>query len=289
MAHHLSFLFCLILSLVLFRVPLAILLNSSLSDERYSHVFFILLISVCLIYFRRGRVYKESRFCFWGVPALLLGIALYWIFQRPQLFSDGNDYLSGSVFAILLTWVAAFFLCYGLKPLRAARFPLCFLLLMIPMPTFLLGPVVGALQRGSADATRVLFRIFGVPAVWQGLDFSLRDYRFEIAVECSGIRSCLVLFVTSILAGHLFLRSIWAKVCLSLFTIFVAIFKNGVRIATVTYLTSYVDKSYYDSWVHRNGGAPFSLVALAILVPLLLALQKAERHGRRIDGDQAKA
>jgi exosortase len=156
------------------------------------------------------------------------------------------------------------------------------------MPTILLVLTVGALQRGSADMTHVLFRVFGVPALWQGLDFSLRDYHFEIAVECSGIRSCLVLFVTSILAGHLFLRSIWAKVCFSLFTIFVATFKNAVRIATLSYLTTYVDKAYYYSWVHRSGGAPFSLVALAILVPFLLALQKAEVYPGRIDGDQPK-
>ena len=138
--------------------------------------------------------------------------------------------------------------------------------------------------KGDLRTRIVLFRIFARPHVGR-LDFSLRDYHFEIAVECSGIRSCLVLFVTSILAGHLFLRSISAKVYFSLFTIFAAIFKNAVRIAAVSCLTSYVDKAYYSSWVHRNGGAPFSLVALAILVPFLLALQKAETYPGRIDGD----
>jgi exosortase len=284
---HLSFLFLLTLSFVLFRVPLAILLSASLHDDRYSHVFFILLISACLIYFRRTSVFKESRYCFWGAPLLLLGIALCWIIQRPRLFSDRNDYLSCSVFAIVLTSAAAFFLCYGLKPLCAARFSLCFVLLMIPIPTILLVPTVGALQRGSADMTHVLFRIFGIPSLWQGLEFSLSDYHFEIATECSGIRSSLVLFVTSILVGHLFLRSTWSKVCFSLFTILVAIFKNAVRIVTISYLTTYVDKAYYYSWLHRNGGAPFSLVAMAILVPFLLALQKAETYAGRMQSGQS--
>jgi exosortase len=191
------------------------------------------------------------------------------------------------VFAIVLTSAAAFFLCYGLKPLCAARFSLCFVLLMIPMPTILLVPTVGALQRGSADMTHVLFRIFGIPSLWQGLEFSLSDYHFEIATECSGIRSSLVLFVTSILVGHLFLRSTWSKVCFSLFTILVAIFKNAVRIVTISYLTTYVDKAYYYSWLHRNGGAPFSLVAMAILVPFLLALQKAETYAGRMQSGQS--
>jgi exosortase/archaeosortase family protein len=70
------------------------------------------------------------------------------------------------------------------------------------------------------------------------------------------------------------------KVCFSVLTIFVAIFKNAVRIVTISYLTTYVDKSYYDSWVHRNGGAPFSLIAIAILAPVLWILHNLEQHAK---------
>jgi exosortase len=278
---NLSFLFLLILSFLLFRRPLAILLSASPHDDRYSHVFFIPLISASLVYFQRRMVFQESRYCFQAVPLLLIGIAFFWTIQRPGLFADRNDYLSCSMFAMVLTWVAAFFLCYGWKPLRTALFPLGFLVLMIPMPTILLDRTVDALQRASADVTDALFRIFGVPAFWHGPIFSVGGYQFEIAKECSGIHSCMVLFVTSILVGHLFVRSTWARVCFSLFTILVAIFKNAVRIVTISGLTAYVDQAYYNSWLHRNGGVAFSLVALAILVPLLLALQKAETYARR--------
>ncbi len=282
MGHHASFLFLFALSLVLFRAPLAILLSASLHDDRYSHVFFIPLISACLVYFRRSSTFQESGYCFPAAPLLLPGAALFLFIQRQPLFSDQNDYLSCAVFAIVFTWVAAFLLCYGLKPLRAALFPLCFLLLMIPMPTILLDRAVSALQRGSAETTGVLFRIFGVPALWHGLVFSLNGHHFEIATECSGIHSCLVLFVTSVLVGQLFIRSAWARVCFSLITVLVAIFKNAVRVVTISSLTAYVDEAWYNSWLHRNGGVVFSLVAIAILLPSLLALQKAETYAASI-------
>ena len=278
---HLAFFFLLIFSFLIFRAPLAILLSASLRDDTYSHVLFIPVISACLVFFRRTEVFRESKFCGWGAPLLLLGIALYAISQQRLLFSDRNDYLSASVFAIVFLWVTAFFLCYGPKPLRAALFPLCFLFLMIPMPTILLDRAVGELQKGSAETTRFLFRILGLPAVWHGLDFSLKGYAFEIAKECSGIHSCLVLFLTSILAGNLFLRSGWARVCFSLFSIWVAIFKNAVRIVTISGLTAYVDEAYSNSWLHRDGGVPFSLVAVAILVPFILVLQRAETCNSR--------
>jgi hypothetical protein len=67
-----------------------------------------------------------------------------------------------------------------------------FLLLMIPMPTLLLGPTVGALQRASAGVTHVLFRFAGVPVDWLGLGFTLRGPHFETAKECSGIHSTLI-------------------------------------------------------------------------------------------------
>jgi exosortase len=277
---YLSFLSLLILSFLLFRGPLVIL-GGSLRDDDYSHVLFIPVISACLIYFRRKVVFQQLKYCIWGVPLVLLGIALSLIKQQ-LLFSDRNDYLSFSVFAMVFFWVAAFILCFGMKPLRAALFPLCFLVLMVPMPTILLEQAVGDLQKGSADTTHILFGILGIPAIWQGrVFFSLSGYRFEIAKECSGIHSCLVLFITSILVGHLFVRSLWARVCFSSLTILVAIFKNAVRIVTISGLTAYVDGTYYNGWLHLNGGVPFSLVAMAILVPSLLGLQKAETYAGR--------
>lgn len=274
-SQYLSFLSLLILSFVLFRAPLFIL-GGSLRDNDYSHVLFVPVISACLVYFRRKVVFQHLKYCIWGAPPVLLGIALSFI-KQPLLFSHRNDYLSFSLFAIVFFWVAAFILCFGMRPLRAALFPLCFLVLMIPMPRTLLDQAVGGLQRGSADTTDILFRILGVPAVWHGrIFFSLSGYRFEIAKECSGIHSCLALFVTSILVGHLFVRSPWARMCFSLLAILVAIFKNALRIVTISGLTAYVDAAYQDGWLHRHGGVPFSLVAIAILAPLLLALQKVE-------------
>lgn len=282
MKHHLCFLGLSLLSFVVFRLPLTRLLVASFQDERYSHVLFIPLITLCLVYFRRESIFLDPQYCLsWGAPLFLLELAFSWIAQRPVSFSDQNDYLSFATFSLVCVWVTAFVVSYGTKVLRAARFPLSFLLLMIPMPTVLLEGTVGALQRGSADMTHALFRLVGVPVDWLGLGFSIRGSHFEIAKECSGIHSTLILIVASILAGHLFLRSLVAKVSFSVFTVFVAIIKNAVRIATIACLTVYVDGSYYDGWLHRKGGVVFSVFAWAILVPSLLALRRAERYFRR--------
>lgn len=122
-----------------------------------------------------------------------------------------------------------------------------------------------------------LFKLLGVPVFWQHFKFLLPGVQIEIAEECSGIRSSMALFITSIVAGHLFLHSGWSKGLFSLLTVPVVIFKNAVRIVTISCLGVYVDPSFLHGRLHRYGGLPFSLISLAILAPLLLALQRGER------------
>ncbi len=93
--------------------------------------------------------------------------------------------------------------------------------------------------------TYALFKLFGVPVLWQHFKFVLPGVEIEIAKECSGIRSSLALFITSILAGYVFLQSNWRRVLFSLFTVPVVIFKNAVRIVTISCLGVYVDPVFF--------------------------------------------
>jgi exosortase len=173
--------------------------------------------------------------------------------------------------------MAGFALCYGTESFSAALFPWMFLLFMVPLPVVALDKVVLVLQKGSAVMTFALFKLFGVPVLWRHFKFLLPGVEIEIAQECSGIRSSSALFITSILAGYMFLQSNWRRAVFSLFTIPVVIFKNAVRIVTISCLGVYVDPRFLHGKLHQYGGIPFSLVSLAILVPCLLALQRGER------------
>jgi exosortase len=253
----------------------------SIHDERYSHVVLIPLISLCVVYFERRRIFSESRYCpRVGTLLLLPGIVLYFIVEAWSSSLNQNDRLSLTVLAVVSLWIAGFVLCYGTQSFRAAIFPLFFLLLMVPMPEAVLDKCVFALQKGSAETTYALFKLFGVPVFWQGFKFSLPGIEIEIAKECSGIRSSLALFITGLVAGHVFLQSSWRKLVLSLAMIPIAIFKNAVRIVTLSWLGVYVDRSFLYGRLHHQGGILFALIGLAIFVPLLFALQKSESRSQ---------
>jgi exosortase len=275
--HHLWFLLFWILSLVPFRSTLEALVGLSLQDSRYPHNLLIPLMTAALIYLQRKRIFTGERYSLsTGLPLLIVGIVMFCLAQTQLSTLSPNDRLSVSMLAIVLVWIAGFALCYGAQCFLAALFPLLFLLLMVPMPTVVLDRTELAFQTWSATMTGVLFKVLGIPVLWQGFTFSMSGAQIEIAKECSGIRSGLALIVASILAGHLFLQSTWKKILFSLLTVPVAIFKNAVRIVTISYLGVYVDTDFLYGGLHHHGGPLFSLVALAILVPLLFTLKKTE-------------
>jgi exosortase len=289
-AHHLWFALFSILSLLFFAGSLGALVRLAAQDDRYSHVLLIPVMTVFMVYLQRRRVFASPRYCpSKSAPLLVLGIAAYYLAQKQFPTLNSNDRLSVVVLAMVLVWTAGFVLCYGAQSYRAAIFPLSFLLLMIPIPTVALDNTVLALQEGSAITTYALFKLFRVPVLWQQhFNFLLPGVEIQIAKECSGIRSSLSLFITSILAGYLFLQSSWRRIVFSLFTIPVVIFKNAVRIVTISCLGVYVDPGFLHGRLHHYGGLPFSLVSLAILVPLLFALQKGESPSPRVDRSEKR-
>lgn len=269
--HFLFFTIC-ALSLLPFWTPLGSLVKLSLADDRYSHLIFIPLISAAVGFIDRKRIFREARY--WpgiGLPALLL-CALVAVFCLARNYS-----LSVSIAALVGLWIAAFALCYGPRSLEAAAFPILFLLLAIPIPAGIVERISARLQVGSADIAHGLFRLLGIPVFRQGFAFSLPGVTIEVAEECSGIRSSIALVITGILAGHVFLRSRWTKICLVAFAAFIAVFKNAVRIVFLSAITAYSNQDFLNSRLHHQyGGMVFSCFALAMVVPFIYLLRKTE-------------
>ncbi len=277
---HLCFLCLGMLSCLLFWTPLRTLAEVSLHEEKYCYLLLIPVITIGLVYSRRQRIFGDANYSpKLGIPLLLAGLAAYGAVRQAAYLPNG---LSVILLAVVFVWIAGFLLCYGIGSLRAAAFPLCFLILMIPIPDDALQAIVVFLQRASAETVNLLFRLAGVPFYRQDFKFLLPGVQIEIAAECSGIRSSLALFIGSLLTGYMLLQSGRRRAILSLATIPVVIIKNAVRIFTISCLGAYVDHAFLYGKLHRNGGLPFSLVAFALLFPLLFLLKRSEA---RRDGD----
>ena len=149
---------------------------------------------------------------------------------------------------------------------------------MIPIPSFIMFKIIYILLVGSAAATELLFTITGTAFIREGFTFHLPGLSIEIANVCSGIRSSLALFITMVIAGHLFLQTGWKKVVLLLVVFPVTMFKNGVRIVTISLLAIHIDERFLThGFIHRSGGFLFFIPALALLGLVLWWMRRGER------------
>jgi exosortase len=182
-------------------------------------------------------------------------------------------------FSVILFWIGAFILFFGTQAFRMGIFPLLFLIFMIPIPSVLMEKIISALLAGSTAATRLLFSLTGIPFLQEGSVFHLPGMSIEVAKQCSGIRSSLGLFITVILAGHLFLRTGWKKFILVLFVFPITVLKNGIRIVTLSSLAVYIDEKFItQSFLHRSGGFVFYIPALFLLGIVVWWLRKSEQR-----------
>ena len=256
------------LSLLWFRQNVTALLDLAWTDDRYTHIVFVPLLSLGLIYLKRTRVLADPKYNFWMAAPLAA------LFATPLLWGGSDPAVAAA--AVVLSWIAGFILFFGVRCAKAALFPLAVLLLAIPIPSPAVVLAEVALQRGSAEMTHVIFQLLGIPVFREGLVFALPGVTIEVARECSGIRSSISLLITALVLSHLFLRSNWSRVCCVILILPIAILKNAMRIATLSSLGSYVSQDYLNGPLHHSGGPVFSLLSLAMLLSVLWLLRRYE-------------
>ncbi len=266
-----------------FSLPLYHLIRLAIEANLYSHVLLIPFISIYLIWLKRSDLPASSapnRML--ALVPLLLGlvtIGFSWFAVEIGFSLTHEDTLSAAIFAFVMFFFAGagFFLERG--TLKAFVFPLVFLVCIVPFPVFLKESIETFFQYASADVSYLFFKVVGTPILRYDLVFHLPGIPpIEVARECSGIRSSLVLFIVSLVASNLFLQTTWKRVILVLFTIPLAIARNSLRILVIGQLCVHIGPEMIDSKIHKDGGPVFFALSLVPLFLLLFFLAKSERR-----------
>ncbi|MGD0058950.1 MAG: VPDSG-CTERM-specific exosortase XrtC [Verrucomicrobiia bacterium] len=275
-----GFMWATILLVACFSVPLFHLARFAATSELYSHILLVPFVSVYLAWSNRRNMRGFSgpnrRFVVFAWCAGLVVLAGYWLVVWsgwPMTTQDG------------LAWTTAAFVCFffgvcGLfvsrEALQAMRFPLCFLVFMVPFPTVVHNWLESLLQRGSALTAYGLFQLAGTPVFYNDPNFQLPGFALQVAPECSGIHSSLVLFLTSLVAGHLFLRSPWKQGILALAVLPLGLLRNGFRIFVIGQLCIHIGPQMVHSPIHHDGGPIFFALSMVPFFLLLILLRRSE-------------
>ncbi len=277
----------LVLLILVFVSPLTALVRHALDEELHSHILLIPLISLYLGREQwKGRLERDRKSALAGAGGLALLAVLVWLAPWALGFAGGlsfNDRIAHRVAVFLLSAVAGGFLFLGAARMRQLAFPAAFLVFMIPLPDLLVAGAEDLLMRGSAWAARFALELAGVPVFRSGQVLEVPGAVLEVARECSGIRSTLVLLITTLVAGWLFLRSPGHRLLLVAIVLPLGILRNAFRIAVLGTLCMHRGPQVLDSWIHHHGGPLFfALSLLPVLgVACLLRFREARTTGHR--------
>jgi exosortase C (VPDSG-CTERM-specific) len=255
---------------LVFVQPITRLLLYAAQSELHSYIPIVPFVAGYLLYIRRRALPVPQHSSIAGTAivgsigfaALIAGIAL-----RERL--SVNDSLGLIALAYVSFVAAGGFLFLGSNWMAAAAFPVTFMIFMVPLPDGLVDRFETASVLGSADVAALLFNMTRTPLLRDGTVFALPGIVLRVAQECSGIHSSWVLFITSLLASHLFLHSPWRRIVLVAFVIPLGIVRNAFRILVIGLLCVHIGPHMIDSIIHHRGGPIFFVLSL---VPLFLVL-----------------
>jgi exosortase C (VPDSG-CTERM-specific) len=266
-----------------FSLPLCLDMVFALKSELYSYILLVPLISAYLAWITRSGIYPAGvpLHPAWAAALWIAGLALLAL-AAQQYFAAGPpapiDYLAPAMysFALLLAGFACYFL--GRQTLRVFAFPLAFLVFLGPLPTVLENGLETLLQHASSAVAQFIFEIAGMPVYRVGTYFQLPGFNMQVAPECSGIHSTLALFLTSLVAGQLFLHSAWKRCALASIVLPLALLRNGFRVFVIGELCVKVGPHMIDSWIHHRGGPFFFALSLIPFTLILYGLHRSERR-----------
>jgi exosortase len=266
-------------SLLIFWSPVKVILSypiwSDNNYEKYCYTVAVPWLSLMVVLVDRRIIFSRVRFGFRaGTLLLVMSVFLRLIAGLIQSRIGVDSSLLIEILGLVIFWIGAFIACYGTNASHAAAFPLVFLLLTAPAPDFLWNKLIVFVQYGSADVCSLIFSLSGVPVLRNGLIFSLPDVTIEVEKVCSGIHSTMGILLVSLIAAHLFLAYRWEKLLLVLFSVPIVCFTNGLRIAVITLLAQYADRSFLYGRLHHQGGPLYFTLALLLLYLALRLLRK---------------
>ncbi|MGH9477334.1 MAG: exosortase/archaeosortase family protein [Terriglobales bacterium] len=259
--------------LVLYFPVLTRLVAQWWSDETYSYGFLVPCFVAWLVWRRRERLRRlPLEPTAWGVGVVVIALGLL---LAGRL---GSELLLTRL--AFLTMLAGLVLALaGRGWLRALKFPLIYLLFMIPLPALIYNAATLPLQSLATRSGVALVGWTGLPILRQGNLIALPATVLDVVAACSGIRSLLALLALAAAYGYLTEPASWRRWALLLAMIPLAIVSNAVRIACTILLSFPLgEAASHGLWHLLTGSEVFAVAVVGlVLIQRLLHAQPPRR------------
>jgi exosortase B len=237
-------------------------MNGLWRSDDFGHAPIILVIAIWLFWQVRAEVWHApdqtaSTSAAWAL--LVLGLVLY-VFGRVFTVS------SVEFFSQPLMVAAVLLLLKGPAALRAAWFPVLYLIFMVPLPGTLVDAVTGPLKQWISYLVVNLLYAAGYPIARTGVMITIGPYQLLVADACSGLHSMFSLSALGTLFMYIMGRaSRWHNAVMLAAILPIAFGANIVRVMVLVLVTYHLGDEAGQGFLHGAAGIVLLLVALVLL------------------------
>ncbi len=241
----------------------------------YTHAYFILPISLWLIWRKRARLRElfqktKSGKNLFGLLTLFFGILMF-------IFGWRQDYLFISTLSLVPLLFGLISHLYGMNIAKVLSFPILYLLLLVPPPFGILDSITLPMRYGISIVTEVILRFFDYPISREGLLLTIGYHDIFMGQACSGFRSLITMFSLVLVYVYISKGGLAKKLILTSFIIPFALLGNLVRIITLCLITFYFGDEAGQGFFHNFSGIVIFVITILGLLGVELILDKTLR------------
>jgi exosortase len=256
----------------------------------WGHAYVVPLISLYMIWQRRGEIAAAPKFTFWpGLAPLLAGIACYMFF----VVGYPNHMFQG--FAVVMTLASLVLLVLGPAVLRLTIVPIAFLCLGVTISEMVMLKVTFPLQMMAAKGAYFILVIiseitslfgyqFFVDITGQQIDITPPNGNtvpLNVAEACSGMRMVVAFIALGTAVALLSCKHWWQRIALVLLSMPVAIGMNVVRVAVLG-VAALISPNF-------SAGDAHMLIGTLLLIPALFVFMGCQWVLERVVAEPATA
>lgn len=238
-----------------FYWPILVSLTKALlASEDYSFGLLLPFVSAYIVYLKWPQIRRGPWQPSWmGLAIIALGLFLLLIGE-----------LALDLFVPRLSFVVVsaglLYLFGGRKMFPYFLFPLLLLLLMIPLPGFIIKQLTIPLQLASSKLAAWLLQTAGFPLVRYGNVIDLGVRQLQVVEACSGLRYILALLSLGVIFVYFYQRRFWKAALLIILVVPAAVLANALRVAAMG-----VFPSIQQGFLHTFSGWLIFIFCFAVL------------------------